>query len=77
MAGIGILTCSNATQDLGCSSVGCLANLRKRKSAFADYPLDGPLGGASIIGLSFWISITGCDFLDMLRTRASEKISIQ
>jgi hypothetical protein len=37
MAKIGILTCSNATQDLGCSSVSCLANLRKRKGAFADY----------------------------------------
>ncbi len=26
MARIGILTCSNATQDLGCSSVSCLAD---------------------------------------------------
>jgi predicted metal-binding protein len=38
MARIGILTCSNATQDLGCSSVVCLADLRKRKGAFAAYP---------------------------------------
>jgi DNA replication protein DnaC len=30
-------------------------------------------GGASIIGLSFYISITGYDFMDMLRARASEK----
>ena len=31
MARIGILTCSNATQDLGCSSASCLADLRKKK----------------------------------------------
>jgi len=31
------------------------------------------IGGASIIGLSFYISITECDFMDMLRARASEK----
>jgi hypothetical protein len=31
------------------------------------------MGGASIIGLSFYISITGYDFMDMLRARASEK----
>lgn len=34
MARVGILTCSNATQDLGCSSVVCLADLRKRKGFF-------------------------------------------
>ncbi len=28
MARIGILTCSNATQDLGCSSASCLAEFR-------------------------------------------------
>jgi hypothetical protein len=40
MARIGILTCTNATQDPGCSSVSCLADPRKRKGAFADYPAE-------------------------------------
>ena len=57
MAKIGILTCSNATQDLGCSSVSCLANLRKRKGAFADYPDDEAL---TLIGI---ISCPGCPTL--------------
>jgi predicted metal-binding protein len=30
--------CSNATQDLGCSSAICLAAFRNRKGAFAEYP---------------------------------------
>ncbi|WP_371360976.1 CGGC domain-containing protein [Sporomusa malonica] len=34
---IGILTCSAATQDSGCSSVSCLHDLRKRKGAFERY----------------------------------------
>jgi predicted metal-binding protein len=37
MKRIGILTCSNATQDLGCSSVSCLRDLRKRKGEFSRY----------------------------------------
>ena len=49
MARIGILTCSNATQDLGCSSVACLADLRKRKGAFAQYPADEKLDLVGII----------------------------
>lgn len=49
MARIGILTCSNATQDLGCSSVSCLADLRKRRGAFAEYPGDEPLDLFGII----------------------------
>ena len=43
MARIGIMTCSNATQDLGCSSVSCLADLRKRRGMFKEYPADEPL----------------------------------
>ncbi len=49
MARIGILTCSNATQDLGCSSVSCLADLRKRKGAFAVYPAEQRLDLVGII----------------------------
>ena len=49
MPRIGILTCSNATQDLGCSSVSCLADLRKRKGAFAVYPAEQRLDLVGII----------------------------
>lgn len=57
MARIGILTCSNATQDLGCSSVSCLADLRKRRGSFADYPAAEPL---DLVGI---ISCPGCPTL--------------
>ena len=49
MARIGILTCSNATQELGCSSASCLSAFRKRRGTFADYPKDGRLDLAGII----------------------------
>jgi predicted metal-binding protein len=49
MPRIGILTCSNATQDLGCSSASCLSDLRKRKGQFALHPADQPLDLAGII----------------------------
>ena len=49
MPRIGILTCSNATQDLGCSSASCLSDLRKRKGQFATHPADQPLDLAGII----------------------------
>ena len=54
MPRIGILTCSNATQDMGCSSASCLADLRKRKGAFADYP---PNESLDLIGI---INCPGC-----------------
>ncbi len=57
MAKIGILTCSNATQDLGCSSVSCLADLRKRKGTFAVYPAEEKL---TLIGI---INCPGCPTL--------------
>jgi predicted metal-binding protein len=63
MAKIGILTCSNATQDLGCSSVSCLANLRKRKGAFADYPEDESLILIGIINCPGCPTLTGEDKL--------------
>lgn len=59
MARIGILTCSNATQDLGCSSVSCLADLRKRKGAFADYPSDEKLDLVGIINCPGCPTLTG------------------
>ena len=63
MARLGILTCSNATQDLGCSSVVCLADLRKRKGAFASYPEDEKLTLVGIINCPGCPTLTGPDKL--------------
>lgn len=63
MAKIGILTCSNATQDLGCSSVSCLADFRKRKGTFADYPQDEKLTLTGIISCPGCPTLTGPDKL--------------
>ena len=65
MAKIGILTCSNATQDLGCSSVSCLADFRKRKGTFASYPSDEKLTLVGIINCPGCPTITGFDKLLM------------
>ena len=63
MAKIGILTCSNATQDLGCSSVSCLADFRKRKGTFAEYPDDEKLTLSGIINCPGCPTLTGPDKL--------------
>jgi predicted metal-binding protein len=57
MARIGILTCSNATDDLGCSSVSCLADFRKRQGPFSKYPAEEKL---TLVGI---ISCAGCPTL--------------
>ncbi len=54
MARIGILTCSNCTQDLDCASTVCLGDLRKRKGLFKEYPPDEKL---DLIGI---INCAGC-----------------
>lgn len=69
MARIGILTCSNATQDLDCSSASCLADLRKRRGTFADYPKDVPLDLVGIINCPGCPTLTGADKL-LQRIRA-------
>lgn len=69
MARIGILTCSNATQDLGCSSVACLADFRKRKGTFADYPQEEKLTLMGIINCPGCPTLTGPDKL-LQRIRA-------
>lgn len=69
MPRIGILTCSNATQDLGCSSVSCLADFRKRRGTFADYPKDEPLDLVGIINCPGCPTLTGIDKL-LQRIRA-------
>ncbi len=57
MARIGIITCSNCTQDANCASVVCLGDLRKRKGIFDRYPKDEPL---DLIGI---INCAGCPTL--------------
>ena len=69
MARIGILTCSNATQDLGCSSVSCLADFRKRAGAFSTYPEAEPLTLVGIINCPGCPTLTGPDKL-LQRIRA-------
>lgn len=69
MARIGILTCSNAAQDLGCSSVSCLADFRKRKGTFGEYPAEGKLDLVGIINCPGCPTLTGPDKL-LQRIRA-------
>lgn len=69
MAKIGILTCSNATQDLGCSSVSCLADFRKRKGTFAEYQEAEKLTLTGIINCSGCPTLIGPDKL-IQRVRA-------
>lgn len=54
MARIGILTCSNCTQELDCASVVCLGDMRKRKGLFERYKGDDNL---ILVGL---INCAGC-----------------
>ncbi len=75
MARIGILTCTNATQDLGCSSVSCLADFRKRKGAFADYPQDEKLTLTGIINCPGCPTLTGPDKL-LQRIRALTEFGV-
>jgi len=63
MARIEILNCSNATQELGCSSVVCLADLRKRKGSFALYPEDEKLNLVGIINCPGCPTLPGPDKL--------------
>ena len=38
MARIGIITCSNCTQESNCASVVCLADMRKRRGFLSRIP---------------------------------------
>lgn len=75
MARIGILTCSNATQDLGCSSVSCLADFRKRRGAFAQYPSEERLDLVGIINCPGCPTVIGPDKL-LQRIRALTEFRI-
>jgi predicted metal-binding protein len=57
MARIGILTCSNCTQDTNCASVGCLGDMRKRRGLFERYSDENEL---DLIGI---INCSGCPTL--------------
>ncbi len=75
MAKIGILTCSNATQDLGCSSASCLSDFRKRKGAFAAYPEAEKLTLTGIISCPGCPTLTGPDKL-LQRIRALTEFGV-
>lgn len=75
MARIGILTCSNATQDLGCSSATCLSDFRKRKGAFAEYTQDEKLTLTGIINCPGCPTLTGTDKL-LQRIRALTEFKV-
>ncbi len=57
MARIGILTCSNCTQECNCASIVCLGDMRKRRGFFEGYAPDEPL---ELIGI---INCAGCPTL--------------
>ena len=57
MARIGILTCSNCTQESNCASVVCLGDMRKRRGFFDRYSGEEPL---DLIGI---INCAGCPTL--------------
>lgn len=57
VARIGIITCSNCTQEANCASVVCLGDMRKRQGYFERYPAEEPL---HLIGM---ISCAGCPTL--------------
>lgn len=77
MARIGIITCSNCAQETNCSSVVCLADMRKRKGHFNRYPTEEPL---DLVGL---VHCTGCPtsvapakILKRIRSLAIYKIDV-
>ena len=51
---VGILTCSNTTQDVACSSFLCLKGVNESEGAFACYKGEG---GAQLVGI---INYAGC-----------------
>ena len=57
MARIGILTCSNCTQDTNCASVVCLGDMRKKRGLFERYSNENQL---DLIGI---INCSGCPTL--------------
>lgn len=46
---IGIITCSNATDDLNCCSVSCFRDFNKRSGSFSRYPQEASLRLVGIV----------------------------
>jgi predicted metal-binding protein len=77
MARIGILTCSNATQDLGCSSASCLSDFRKRRGSFAGYPKEEPLDLVGIINCPGCPTLAGTGkFMQRIRALTEFRIDV-
>ncbi len=57
MARIGIVTCSNCSQDTNCAAVVCLADMRRRRGFFERYQPQEPL---DLVGI---INCAGCPTL--------------
>ena len=55
---LGIITCSNAVQDLDCCAIVCLADLHKRKGKYAEYPPEDTLRLTGIISCSGCPTVT-------------------
>lgn len=75
MSRIGILTCSNVTQDLGCSSINCLADFKKRGGEFEVYSNDEDLTLVGIINCPGCPTLTGPDKL-LKRIRALTEFQV-
>ncbi|MDH4027416.1 MAG: CGGC domain-containing protein [Nitrospirota bacterium] len=75
MAKIGILTCSNTTQEMSCSSAPCLRDMRERKGAFACYSKDEPLDLTGIINCAGCPTLAGYDKL-LNRVRALAEFDV-
>ncbi|MCK5505851.1 MAG: CGGC domain-containing protein [Thermodesulfovibrionia bacterium] len=75
MAKIGILTCSNTTQDMSCSSAPCLRDMRERKGAFSRYSKDEPLDLTGIINCANCPTLAGYEKL-LNRVRALTEFNV-
>ena len=65
----GILTCSNSTQDMNCSSAGCLASMRGRQGGFERYSKDENLELVGIISCANCPTLAAYDKI-VLRVKA-------
>jgi predicted metal-binding protein len=76
MARIGIITCSNCTQESNCASVVCLGDMRKRKGFFEMYPKDEPLDLVGIINCAGCPTIAAPEKI-LKRVRAVAEFNIE
>ena len=76
MPKIGILTCSNATQDMCCSSAGCLASMRERQGEFERYSKDEQVELIGIISCANCPTLAGYEKL-LQRVRALTEFGVE